>query len=348
MNRVPTIGRPWSITVGQLAICLALASCRGEPTGATAADMGRGSLAAALGSDATQFSDWSQPVSLGPPVSAAGSGELDPFISKDGLTLYFACLNCPGSFGGFDIYFSERAGVDSPWGTPENLGATINTAGNESNPALSHNERLLYFTSNRTGGFGRTDLYMSRLRDKLDRLSWGAPENLGSGVNSAFDDRMSAVPFRDETTGVVTLFFSSNRPGAGDDDIYSSMLGANGTYGPAVLVTELSSSSGDRFPEIRRDGLEIFLGSDRPGTHGAVDLWVSTRSSTSDPWSAPTNLGSVVNTSDVDASPGLSFDGRTLYFQSNRPGGSGPCVAPPGTCVFDLWLTTRAKLQHSD
>ena len=79
----------------------------------------------------------------------------------------------------------------------------------------------------------------------------------------------------------------------------------------------------------------MLLTSDRPGTLGGLDLWVSTRATTTDPWSAPINLGSLVNTAAMDAGSALSFHGTELYFSSNRPGGFGS---------RDLYRITRSKL----
>jgi hypothetical protein len=99
---------------------------------------------------------------------------------------------------------------------------------------------------------------------------------------------------------------------------------------------------------IRRDGLEMFLTSDRPGTYGAHDLWVATRASSTEPWSTPVNLGAVINTPPRplgeeqanDFRPSLSFDGTTLYFASAfRPGNM--------SFMFDIWATTRSKLPKS-
>ena len=88
-----------------------------------------------------------------------------------------------------------------------------------------------------------------------------------------------------------------------------------------MLVAELSTSSNDSSPVIRRDGLEMFLTSDRPGTLGGLDLWVSTRATTANLWSEPIDLGPFVNTAVMDATSTLSFHGTELYFSSNRPGG---------------------------
>ena len=96
---------------------------------------------------------------------------------------------------------------------------------------------------------------------------------------------------------------------------------------------------------IRSDGLEMIFTSNRPGGIGParlnLNLWVSTRASTRDPWTKPVNLGRPINYGSgfADRGPALSFDGKTLYFASNRPGGSGK---------FDLWMATRSEFHEED
>jgi len=303
--------------------------------------------AGGLSFDVAGYSDWSAPVNLGSVVNTPFV-DSDPFISKDGLSLYFVAGQGRGGSGLRDIWVSQRASTDDPWGPPRNLGPTVNSAGQENSPTLSLDGHRLYFASNRTGagGFGGFDLYVSRRRDKRDDFGWGAPVNLGSGVNTTADETDPAF-FEDEATGTTILYFVSNR--LGSDDIYASALQPDGTFGPVTPVAELNTPFNDAQPAIRRDGLEIFLSSDRPGTQGASDLWVATRASTADPWSAPMSLGSVVNSpprppgveQSNDFRPALSFDGTALYFASAlRPGNvSG---------MFDLWVTTRSKLKGPD
>src|SRR6266436_1294169 len=67
------------------------------------------------GDDGPKFGPWSAPVNLGPPVNTPFA-EMNPFVSKDGLSLYFACFNCPGNVGGSDIWVSQRASVNDVWG----------------------------------------------------------------------------------------------------------------------------------------------------------------------------------------------------------------------------------------
>ena len=107
----------------------------------------------------------------------------------------------------------------------------------------------------------------------------------------------------------------------GHSDIYRSPS-HDGGFGPAVLIEELSTAAQDGHPNLRRDGLEIFFFSNRPGSLGN-DIYVATRAKTTDPWSTPVNLGPAVNSEASETRPSLSWDGRTLYFGSNRPGGEG-------------------------
>ena len=285
-----------------------------------------------------EYSEWSTPVNLGPPVNTL-LAEIGPFLTKDGLSLYFVRGAGAGGFGGMDIWVSQRGDASESWGPPHNLGPTINSPFNEFAPSLTLDGHSLYFASNRPGGFGGIDLYVSRRHNKRDDFGWQPPANLGSGINTAANE-LQSVYHEDDVTGITTLYFASNRPeGIGGDDLYASTLLVDETFGPAHLVEELSTPFSDIQPAIRRDGLEMFLTSNRPGTLGLLDLWVSTRASTSEPWSTPMNLGLGVNTVTDDVRAALSFDAIELYFQSNRPGGVGS---------QDFWRSTRGKLKEPD
>ena len=328
---------------GVLLLALALASCRDDSTSAPTQPVPPAPLASRHATDADdppQFSDWSTPVNLGPPVNTAFIDQ-GASISRDGLSLYSHCGNCPTNIGGADIYVSHRATVGEPWGPPQRLGPNINTASNEQAPRLTRDGHRLFFNSDRTGTGGQ-DIYVALRRDKRDDFGWEPAVNLGGGVNTTVDD-ITPDPFEDDATGGDALYFARGPIGSGGTDIYASPLLPDGTYGPGVPVAELNTASLDRQPAIRRDGLEIFFASDRDGPAGNLDLFVATRASTSDPWSSPVNLGPTVNTSLIDARPELSFDGTTLYFQSTRPGAVG-CTSSTGPCVFDIWVTTRTRL----
>jgi hypothetical protein len=284
---------------------------------------------------AQKYSDWSAPVSLGPVINSAFSDQ-GPAISKDGLSLYFHS-NRPGGLGGpFDMYVSQRASVDDPWGPPINLGPPVNTVFDEGNPALSRDGHFLFFQSIRPGGVGGIDLWVSYREHTHDDFDWQPAVNLGPGVNSAADD--NGPSYFENEEGTPQLYFGSTRSGGlGAADIYVSTQLPDGSFGPATLVTELSSIANENRPSIRHDGLEIIFQSNRTGSFGtALDLWVATREDTLDAWSAPINLGSPLNTTSIDNNANLSSDRLTLFFSSDRPGGLGG---------LDLYMTTRAKLR---
>ena len=90
----------------------------------------------------------------------------------------------------------------------------------------------------------------------------------------------------------------------------------------------------DGQPNVRRDGLELFFFSNRPGTIGMADIYSASRATTSDPWSEPVNLGPNVNSVDAETRPSLSADGVNLYFGSTRPGEGST----------DIYVTSREKL----
>jgi hypothetical protein len=294
------------------------------------------------------FSEWSPPANLGAPFSTAAE-ESAPAIADDGRSLYFnRNPNLPGD-NDEDLYVSHRGGPHEAWGEPIPL-ATINTPGShERNAALSRDGLLLFFSSDRPGGFGGLDVYVSRRTDRFDDQGWSTPVNLGPKVNSPFGDVGPA--YVEDEAGETVLYFTSTRPasaGFGAADIYRSVLGADGSFGPPVLVRELSSPSGDARPAIRADGLELVLHSNRPGPplscpaasqppSGGQDLWVSSRASVTDPWSCPVNLGPSLNSASNDLQAALSDDAETLFFSSNRPDGSGS---------DDLWLVKREPLSN--
>ena len=104
---------------------------------------------AALGGDPPRWGPWSAPVNLGSAVNSA-SGEQQPALSKDGLTLYFAS-NRAGGLGGLDLWVTQRVSLDAPWGTPVHLPAPINSSADDNAPYLTPDKHHLYFHSARPG-----------------------------------------------------------------------------------------------------------------------------------------------------------------------------------------------------
>ncbi|MBU2950585.1 OmpA family protein [Tamlana agarivorans] len=132
-----------------------------------------------------------------------------PFTNRAGDKLYFSA-NYPDSYGGFDLYVSEIK-PDGTLGAPKNLGSTVNTAKDEKYPALSLDEKYLFFASKGHKNLGGYDLFRSKLSNRGIRQ----PRNLGTTINTEQDD--IALFFATKNRGYVT----SNKPGGvGSYDVY--------------------------------------------------------------------------------------------------------------------------------
>jgi outer membrane protein OmpA-like peptidoglycan-associated protein/tetratricopeptide (TPR) repeat protein len=147
-------------------------------------------------------------------VNKSGYKSIQSFITFDGTKLYFSS-NKPGGFGGFDLYVCniDEQGLT---GEPRNLGATINTAGDETTPFYHTISNTLFFSSNGHVGIGGLDVYKSSLN--VDDSVYATPKNLGSPINSSKDDAYFILD-RVQTKG----YFASDRedcPGGNCYDIY--------------------------------------------------------------------------------------------------------------------------------
>ncbi len=124
--------------------------------------------------------EWTEPVNLGNKVNSA-AWESQPALTADGRTLFFVS-DRRGSYGRRDIWKSQL-GEDGYWGVPENLGAGINTAGDDLSPFIHANSRTLYFSSEGHVGMGGFDLFSTEYRNG----QWTFPKNLGYPLNNHND-----------------------------------------------------------------------------------------------------------------------------------------------------------------
>src|SRR3989449_4160539 len=119
---------------------------------------------------------------------------------------------CPGGLGDLDIWVSQRASVNDPWGPPQPLGPNVNSNAADLAPGLSPDGHRMYFGSLRAGGCGGSDLYVSHRHDAKDDFGWEPAVNLGCVVNTPSDELFPTF-FEDDVTGMTTLYYASNRPG---------------------------------------------------------------------------------------------------------------------------------------
>jgi hypothetical protein len=223
-----------------------------------------------------------------------------------------------------------RAKADFVFGTPENLGPTLNTSSQDSAPSISADGLSLYFSSNRAGGYGAGDLYVAT-RESTDD-DWGPAVNLGPTVNTAFDDWMPSI-----SADGLSLFFGSTRPGGfGGYDLWVTTRATKADeWGVPVNLRGINGPTDEFAVSISSDGLSLYFASNRAGGRGSLDLWVTTRATLSGPWGPPANLGSTVNSSEADIWPSISADGLALFFECG-----------PGN-LDDLWVTRRATVSDA-
>ena len=121
-------------------------------------------------------------------------------ISQDGKWLVFNACHRQDGFGSCDLYISYL--TNSGWSEPLNLGESVNTDQWEVQPCLSPDKRDLYFTSNRPGGYGGSDIYVTHLQSNGN---WSTPENLCTSINTSGDESTPIIHSYNQT-----LYFTSN------------------------------------------------------------------------------------------------------------------------------------------
>jgi len=202
-------------------------------------------------------------------------GEGSPALSPDGRELYFSDGNRPGypapvrpgGMGGVDIWVSSWNPANNTWGEPANLGAPVNGPFHDYGPNLSSDGLELYFSSNRPGGFGNTDIWVAR-RPTLN-AAWDEPVNIGPLVNGGSDDERPAL-----SPGGRILIFGSNRPGGMGiaSTLWVSMRERiEDDWGaPVVLSSKVNGPYWTFEPEFSPDGATLFYGRFDSGVGNSV------------------------------------------------------------------------------
>jgi hypothetical protein len=229
---------------------------------------------------------------------------------------------------------TQVAEADYIFGKPVNLGPVVNNSANEQLTDVSADGLELYFVSqSRPGGQGKWDIWVSTRQTK--DADWGPPENLGPTVNTSSSDWHASI-----SADGLSLYIASERPGgytAGDMWVTTRARKADEWGIPVNLGPTVNSGSASYvgYPDISADGLSLYFCSNQAGGSGGPDLCVTTRETTDDDWGEPVNLGPTVNDTARDADPGISSDGRLLFFGSVRAAGLG---------AEDIWVTRRATV----
>ncbi len=216
---------------------------------------------------------WSDPVQLGKPINTKDHDACIG-LSPDGTVLFLY-----KDTGGGDIYVSEvRGNNPKNWGKPEQIPGEINTEYWEGSASMSPDGNLLYFSSDKEGGYGGSDLYRCTRRSDG---SWGNPVNLGPIINTPYDEDAPQI----HSDGITLFFSSRGHDGIGGYDIFSSVLDQdNKTWSkPRNIGYPVNTANEDIYFSLSSDGSKGYFTSYRFDSYGEKDIYIMHR-----PLSSPT------------------------------------------------------------
>ena len=186
-------------------------------------------------------------------------------ISQDGKWLIFTGCNYPEGMGSCDLYIAYK-NDNGQWGEAENLGRQINTDAWESSPSLSPDKSSLYFASTRLGGFGGSDIWVSKLTNE----QWQAPENLGPIINTGGDEGCPFIHADNQTL----YFNSSGLLGYGNTDLFVTTKSKTSNWQtPKNLGYPINTIDNEGSMIVAADGKTAYYASDFGTPNNKIDLY---------------------------------------------------------------------------
>ena len=206
---------------------------------------------------------WSRPELIGSNINT-DNHDASVGLSADGFTLITYKTNGEGTGG--DLYWSLLDGES--WTLPTKFPDGINSEHLEPSASFSSGMTELYFSSDRPGGLGGLDIYKVR---RLPNGEWGIPMNLGSPINTSYDDDAPFIHPDDRT-----LYFSSKgHQTMGGYDIFKATLNDDGTWETVEnLGYPINTTDDDIYFVLSADGKRGYLSSGRIGGYGEQDIYV--------------------------------------------------------------------------
>lgn len=228
----------------------------------------------------------------------------------------------------------EASKADFTFGTPTRLGQTVNSWNDDYSPCISMDGLSLYFASNRFGGYGNYDIWISTRPTTSE--DWDPAENLGPLVNCSEEDVCPAI----SPDGLELYFTSFRTGGSGGSDIWVTKRDTTADpWGqPENLGLPVNSGADELTPSLSADGLELYFALGRANSDPELSLYVTKRDTKDGSWLAPVRLGPAVNNGTCQWNPAVSNDGLLLFSSDYWDCSTNP----DGSNATDIWLTMRA------
>lgn len=185
-------------------------------------------------------------------------------FSPSGKRFYFTGCKRKDTQGGCDIYEAEMSEFGEVTQVKHVEG--INTYYWDSQPCVSCNEDVIYFSSNRPEGYGGTDIYMSV---KKEDGTWSQPFNLGPDINTKGDEEAPFIA----ADGATLYFTSTGLPGFGDGDLFVTRRGSGQWLKPENLGFPFNSFTKELGFFLQGDGKTAYFASAREGGEGGLDIY---------------------------------------------------------------------------
>lgn len=206
---------------------------------------------------------WTTAENIGQPINTPRN-EGTVSLSADGQYIFYTACNREGGAGSCDLYLSKLEGYS--WSEPKNMGLPVNTRSWESQPSLSFDGRTLYFSSNRPGGYGNSDIWYSTFKNS----KWSPPVNMGPDINTTGDEQSPFIAKDDNTL----YFNSSGHPGMGGIDLFVSRKASDGRWmTPKNLGYPINTDKDETCLVISSNGKDAFMAKEGADTHGGLDIY---------------------------------------------------------------------------
>ena len=262
---------------------------------------------------------WDEPVRL-PDTVNSQHNEYEPFVTVDGLELYFSS-DRPGGQGEFDLYLCRRKSLDDDWGPAENLGQIVNSIAIDKGAFVTSDGLSMYFNSDRSGVM---DMYVCRRASK--EATWSAPEHFSSPINSVSKDMEPTL-----SQDGLTMMFVSTRA-LGFKLFITQRESIDGKWSSPENLPWLNSAAWQGAPCILADatGSTVIY-------HSQEGLKVASRADANEVFAISEKLPGTEILGRPMA-PSLWKDGRTLHYRRNDL----------ATGAYDIWMSKRIKKSDAD